>query len=224
MKNILFDLDGTITDSQNGIINSTLYALEKYGIEVKDRNELKKFIGPPLAWMFSQYCGFSEEEGKKAVEIYREYYTVKGIFENEVYDGVEEMLKCLHERGANIYLATSKPQVFAKKILEHFGLAKYFDDIIGSELDGGRVEKNEVIACVLKKHGIKDAVMVGDRKFDIEGAKNNSLKAVGVLYGYGTKAELEQAGADFIADSVEDLNDYLIEYISADFANSSKSK
>lgn len=209
MKSILFDLDGTITDSQNGIINSVIYALKKYGREVGDRGELKKFIGPPLAWMFSQYCGFSEEEGQKAVEVYREYYTVKGIFENEVYDGVEDMLENLHESGAKLYLATSKPQIYAKKILEHFGLAKYFDDIVGSELDGRRVEKDEIIACVLKKHGIKDAVMVGDRRFDMEGAKKNALTAVGVLYGYGTKEELEQAGADFIAKSVEELSDYL---------------
>lgn len=209
MKSILFDLDGTITDSQNGIINSVIYTLKKYGREVGDRGELKKFIGPPLAWMFSQYCGFSEEEGQKAVEVYREYYTVKGIFENEVYDGVEDMLENLHECGAKLYLATSKPQIFAKKILEHFGLAKYFDDIVGSELDGRRVEKDEIIACVLKKHGIKDAVMVGDRRFDMEGAKKNALTAVGVLYGYGTKEELEQAGADFIAKSVEELSDYL---------------
>ena len=209
MKSILFDLDGTITDSQNGIINSVIYALKKYGREVGDRGELKKFIGPPLAWMFSQYCGFSEEEGQKAVEVYREYYTVKGIFENEVYDGVEDMLKKLHESGAKLYLATSKPQIYAKKILEHFGLVKYFDDIVGSELDGRRVEKDEIIACVLKKHGIKDAVMVGDRKFDIEGAKNNNLTAVGVLYGYGTREELEQAGADFIAEDVRALSEYL---------------
>lgn len=209
MKSILFDLDGTITDSQNGIINSVIYALKKYGREVGDRGELKKFIGPPLAWMFSQYCGFSEEEGQKAVEVYREYYTVKGIFENEVYDGVEDMLENLHESGAKLYLATSKPQIYAKKILEHFGLAKYFDDIVGSELDGRRVEKDEIIACVLKKHGIKDAVMVGDRRFDMEGAKKNALTAVGVLYGYGTKEELEQAGADFIAEDVRALSEYL---------------
>lgn len=209
MKNILFDLDGTITDSQNGIINSVIYALKKYDMDVKDRNELKKFIGPPLAWMFSQYCGFSEEEGQKAVEVYREYYTVKGIFENEVYDGVEDMLKKLNESGAKLYLATSKPQIYAKKILEHFGLVKYFDDIVGSELDGGRVEKDEVIAWVLKKHDINEAIMVGDRRFDMEGAKKNALTAVGVLYGYGTREELEQAGADFIAKSVEELSDYL---------------
>lgn len=212
MKNILFDLDGTITDSQNGIINSVIYALKKYGMEIEKRDELKKFIGPPLAWMFSQYCGFSEEEGQKAVEVYREYYTTKGIFENEVYDGVEDMLKRLKESGARLYLATSKPQIFAEKILAHFGLDRYFDDIIGSELNGGRVEKDEVIGCVLKKHGIKAAIMVGDRRFDIEGAKKNSLAAVGVLYGYGTKEELEQSGADFIAENVGELEKYLISY------------
>lgn len=213
MKNILFDLDGTVTDPALGITNSVMYALKRYGIEVPERSELYKFIGPPLAGSFSEYYGFSEEEGHRAVEVYREYYKDKGIFENKVYDGFEDMLKALKENGASIFLATSKPRVYAKQILEHFEIDKYFDGVVGSELNGERVEKDEVIAYALEKHSIEDAVMVGDRSFDILGAKRNGLKSVGVLYGYGTKEELEAAGADFIVSSVEELKEILLKII-----------
>ena len=209
-KNILFDLDGTITDPALGITNSVMYALEKYGIKVKERSELYKFIGPPLAGSFSEYFGFSKEEAVRAVEIYREYFSKKGLFENKVYPGIEKMLAKLKNSGAKIYLATSKPEVFAKQIIEHFNLDKYFTAISGSELNGNRVEKEAVIEYVLKNYNIDSAVMVGDRSFDIIGAKKNGIDSVGVLYGYGDKEELAEAGADYIAENVEKLSDFLL--------------
>lgn len=207
--NILFDLDGTITDPMLGITNSVIYALKRYGIEVTDRRELYKFIGPPLAESFSKYYGFSKSEGYELVEVYREYFSDKGLYENEVYDGVEKMLNNLKGEGHKIYLATSKPQIFAEKILEHFGLSKYFDGVCGSELNGDRVEKSEVIACLKDRYSIKDGVMVGDRSFDILGAKANELISVGVLYGYGEQSELDGAGADYLVENVHDLENVL---------------
>ena len=207
--NILFDLDGTITDPMLGITNSVIYALKRYGIEVTDRRELYKFIGPPLAESFSKYYGFSKSEGYELVEVYREYFSDKGLYENEVYDGVEKMLNNLKGEGHKIYLATSKPQIFAEKILEHFGLSKYFDGVCGSELNGDRVEKSEVIACLKDRYSIKDGVMVGDRSFDILGAKANDLISVGVLYGYGEQSELDGAGADYLVENVHDLEKVL---------------
>lgn len=206
--NILFDLDGTITDPMLGITNSVIYALNRYGIKVRDRCELYKFIGPPLAESFSKYYGFSKEEGHKLVEVYREYFSDKGLYENEVYEGIEKMLKNLKSEGHKIYLATSKPEVYAKRILEHFDLYKYFDGVVGSELNGDRVEKSAVIAYLKDKYKLEKAIMVGDRCFDIIGAKENNLTSVGVLYGYGEREEL--ADADYLADNVGDLEKILI--------------
>lgn len=141
---ILFDLDGTLTDSAIGITNSAIYALEKFGIEVNDRSELYRFIGPPLLETF-EYYGFSKEEAKMAVKYYREYYRDKGIFENLVYDGIEDLLKALKDNSKVLIVATSKAEVFAKQILEHFDIAKYFTYIAGGNLDGTRVKKDEVI-------------------------------------------------------------------------------
>ena len=208
--NILFDLDGTITDPMLGITNSVMYALKRYGIVVEDRRELYKFIGPPLAESFSRYYGFSESEGHELVKVYREYFSDKGLYENEVYEGIEDMLKTLKGEGHKIYLATSKPQVYAKRILQHFLLDKYFDGIVGSELNGDRVEKSAVITYLLGKYSLADAIMVGDRCFDIMGAKENGLASIGVLYGYGEKDELKNVGADFLAESVEDLKKILL--------------
>ena len=209
-RDILFDLDGTITDPAIGITNSVMYALKRYGIEVEKREEIYKFIGPPLAGSFSKYYGFSKEEAVRAVEIYREYFSEKGLFENKVYDGIEDMLISLNKVGKNLYLATSKPEIFAKKILEHFNLDSYFKDIVGSELNGDRVEKAEVIKCVIDRHKIKNALMVGDRCFDILGAKENGISSCGVLYGYGTKEELRNAGAEHIVESVAELKKILL--------------
>jgi phosphoglycolate phosphatase len=210
---ILFDLDGTLTDSGTGITNSVMYALGKYGIRVNDRNELRRFIGPPLWDSFEKYYGFSKEEVKIAVEYYREYYRDKGIFENFVYGGFAELLKVLKENGRILIVATSKSEVFAKQILEHFNIAKYFTYIAGSNLDGTRAKKVEVIKYALESCNVIDlskAIMIGDREHDIIGAKEAGIDSMGVLFGYGDRNELEKAGADFIADTVADIGKILI--------------
>lgn len=207
-KYILFDLDGTLTDPGEGITNSVKYALQKFGIEVGDKSELNKFIGPPLWDSFEEYYGFTREQANQAVEYYREHFRDKGIFENKVYPGVGGLLETLSAEGKKLVLATSKPQVFAERILEHFGLKKYFVFIAGSELDGTRVDKGEVIQFALAGIGVEklsQAVMVGDRRHDILGAHKAGIKAIGVLAGYGGGGELLDAGADYIVERVADI-------------------
>lgn len=208
---LLFDLDGTLTDPMVGITSSVQYALEKFGIHVKYLKDLIPFIGPPLDDSFQEFYGLSKEDAGKAVEYYREYFAPKGIFENEVYPGIPEMLSRLVEAGFTLIVATSKPAVFAKQILEHFGLSDYFSFVGGSELDGTRKRKAEVIGYILETCEIKpqDAIMIGDRKHDIEGAKLCGLESVGVLYGYGSEEELSKAGADHIIKDVKLLEEYL---------------
>lgn len=210
---ILFDLDGTLTDSGIGIINSVEYALEKCGIEVKDKNELYKFVGPPLTDSFERYYDFSKEEANTAIKYYREYFREKGMFENLVYDGIEKLLKELKVNNKKLIVATSKAEVFAKQILEHFNIAEYFSYIAGSNLDGTRVKKAEVIKYALESCNIEDlskTIMVGDREHDIIGAKEVGLKCIGVLYGYGDRDELEKAGADLIVETVSDVGEVLL--------------
>lgn len=210
---ILFDLDGTLTDSGEGIMNSVEYALQKYGIKVEDRSQLQAFVGPPLAEQFSKFCGFSEEEGHRAVEVYREYYQVKGIFENRVYDGIPEVLEQLKNKGYQICMATSKPEKYAKIIAEHYDFAKYFDVIAGSLMDGGRVNKDEVIEYALEQCGVTDresVLMIGDRNYDIIGAKKAGTHSMGVLFGYGSREELETAGAELIAETPVDIAKLLV--------------
>lgn len=213
LKYILFDLDGTLTDPGEGITNSVAYALEKYGIHVTDKSNLNCFIGPPLSQSFVKYYNFSEEESFKAVDVYREYFSFKGIFENELYDGIEKMLSQLIADGKTIILATSKPEIYAKQILQHFGISKYFSFVSGSMLNGERVDKHEVIEHALCIAGICDrslCVMVGDRLHDMIGAKKSNLKAIGVEYGYGSKEELVNSGADKTVESVEELTSLLL--------------
>lgn len=201
---VLFDLDGTLTDPGEGITNSVAYALRKYGIEVSDRSELYKFIGPPLKDSFMKYYGFDEDKSEEAIAYYREYFRETGIFENRVYEDVEDMLRGLHADGKSIILATSKPEEFAIRILEHFGLRKYFDVVAGASMDSSRSKKGDVIAYAISLCESFDkytAVMVGDREHDIIGAKENGLKSIGVLYGYGDENELKTAGADYIVSS-----------------------
>ena len=213
LEYIFFDLDGTLTDPAIGITNAVMHALKKYGIAVSDRKELYKFIGPPLWDSFEKYCGFSKEEANAAVEYYREYYRDKGMFENQVYDGCEGLLKELKDNGKILIVATSKPEVFAEQILEHFGIAKYFTFIAGSTLDGSRVKKGDVIRYALESCKIIDgsqAIMIGDREHDIIGAKEMGLSSIGVLFGYGSRAELEEAGADFIVSTIEDIGKVIL--------------
>lgn len=205
---ILFDLDGTLTDSGPGIANSVAYALKKWDIIENDINILKKFVGPPLDASFAKYYGFSKEKCVQAIQYYREYYLTKGIYENRVYDGMEELLKWLRDTGRRAIVATSKPEPSAIHVLEYFHIDSYFDIIAGATMDGSRVEKSDVIRYALDRAGIRDlsgVVMVGDRENDIQGAKANGLDSIGVLYGYGSREELEEAGAMQIAETVEDL-------------------
>lgn len=210
---VLFDLDGTLTDPKEGITKSVAYALKSYGIQVDDLDSLCKFIGPPLKDSFAKYYGFSEEQSMEAIEKYREYFKPYGVYENKVYEGVENLLSELVKCGKRVILATSKPTVFAKEILEHFHLAEYFTCVVGSELDGTRVKKAEVVAYALEQSGAADksqVVMVGDREHDIIGAKENEIDCIGVLYGYGDRAEHEAAGADYIIETVKELEEFLL--------------
>lgn len=208
---ILFDLDGTLTDPGLGITNSVAYALERYGIEVENRESLYPFIGPPLADSFMKFYGFDSEKAMDAITVYREYFRDKGIFENEVYEGVRELLENIKASGRKTVLATSKPEEFAVRILEHFDLAKYFDVVAGASMDEKRNKKGDVIKYAMEKGAFRseNAVMIGDREHDIFGAKENGLDSIGVLYGYGSRQELENAGADYIAESVQDILRYL---------------
>ena len=196
---VLFDLDGTLTDSKPGIINSVKYALESMGVSLPDEDTLKKFVGPPLRNSFKMFCGFDDIKSEEAVAKYREYFAPKGMLENKPYPNVIEVLEGLALKGVIMAVATSKPTVYAEKILNHFDMSRYFSLIVGSELDGTRSDKAEIIAYALDKlnsdRGMK-TVMIGDRKHDIIGAKICKIGSIGALWGYGSKAELEEAGAD----------------------------
>ncbi len=212
MKYYFFDLDGTLTDSAEGIINSVIYALSTYGIEENDREALRSFVGPPLGDSFMKRYGFSKEKAEEAVSRFRVRFSSIGIFENALYDGICDVLGALKARGERVILATSKPEVFAHRILEHFNLAKYFDFICGANLEeNSRMEKEEVLLYALQISGAdpKKSYMIGDRKYDIEAGRKLGVSTVGVLYGYGSRQELEAAGADVICATVEQLKEVL---------------
>ena len=210
-ENIFFDLDGTLTDSGEGIMNSVQYALKKFGIEERDRERLRLFIGPPLIDSFIRYYGFDHDMAVKGVEYYREYFAPKGIYENRPYDGIPEMMQALKDEGKKLYLATSKPEPYATEIVRHFGLLGFLDGLYGSTMTEERTKKDEVIAYALEKTGIdkSEVIMVGDRNHDIIGAKVNGVFSVGVLFGYGSREELTEAGADVIVETVNDLRNIL---------------
>lgn len=209
------DLDGTITDPKEGITKSVAYALNHYGIKVENLDTLEKFIGPPLSDSFQEFYGFDREKSLEAVEKYREYFKDKGIFENRLYPGMEHLLQIITEQGGKLVLATSKPEIFAKRILEYFHIAEYFTFAAGSTLDTTRNKKADVIRYALDSLGIEpeDAVMVGDRKHDVIGAKENGMECIGVLFGYGDREELEAAGADRIVETVKDLEKEMMELL-----------
>lgn len=205
---VLFDLDGTLTDPGEGITNSVAYALNKFGIEVIDKTTLYNFIGPPLIDSFVKYYDMSYEDALLAVDYYREYFGVTGIFENRVFDGIPELLDTIKKSGRKIALATSKPEQYATRILDHFYLSQYFDFIGGATMDETRSKKADVIDYTLKQLNVTDksnVVMVGDRHHDIDGANQNDLDSIGVLFGYGDRQELETAGATYIAETVNDI-------------------
>ena len=203
-QNILFDLDGTLTDPGMGITNSVMYALKKFKIDVEDRTSLYRFIGPPLKGSFEEFYGFSEEQSELAVQYYREYFKKQGMLENEVYDGIPELLKQLREKNKTLIVATSKPEPFTLEILRHFQLLDYFTFVAGATMDDTRNKKSDIIRYALESCHITDkstAVMIGDRKHDIIGAKENGLDSIGVLFGYGDYEELKAAGATYIAET-----------------------
>lgn len=205
-KTAIFDLDGTITDSGPGIMNSIRYALKKWGLPELPEEELRRFIGPPLKERFQAVFGLTEEESVQMTEDYREYYSEKGIFENSVYDGVPEMLDRLRASGVRILMATAKPEYYARIIADHFDFAKYFEFIGGSCMDGRRTDKHEVIEYVLETCSVshenrESAVMIGDRSNDMIGAEKSGIHSLGVLYGYGSWEELEGAGAQALAET-----------------------
>ena len=206
---ILFDLDGTLTDPKEGITKSIQYALNKMEIIEDDLDKLTSFIGPPLLQSFQELYDFSDEEARLALQFYRERFAITGLFENEVYEGIEKLLKNLIKLNYRLAVATSKPTVFAKQILDFFNLSRYFEVIVGSELDGTRSAKGEVIAEVLMQMKLENkdqCVMIGDRKHDIIGASENGIDSIGVTYGYGSQQELEHANATYIVHSVESLS------------------
>lgn len=214
LKYIFFDLDGTLTNPAEGITNSVAYALQYYGISVSDKTQLYKFIGPPLAQSFTDFYGFSPDKAKEAVEKYREYFADTGIFENMVYEHIPEVLEKLKNAGFSLAMATSKPEVFAKRIADKFELTKYFDFIGGSLLDNSRTDKGEVIEYVLRslKADREKTIMIGDRSHDILGAKKCGIKSAGVLYGFGSLEELKNAGSDYIAETPKELETLLLSF------------
>ncbi len=213
---LLFDLDGTLTDPKEGICTCVQYALASFGIEEPDLDKLEPFIGPPLKDSFMKFYNFSEEQAEAAVEKYRERFKDTGIFENKLYDGIVPMLIALNSKGMHLAVASSKPRVFVERILEHFNIARYFRVVVGSELDGTRVNKDEVVEEALRQlFGDKpvdrsQVYMIGDRSFDVEGARKAGVESVGVAYGYGSMEELKEAKADYIVRSVEELQKFLL--------------
>ena len=217
---ILFDLDGTITDSKPGILKSMQYAAKHFGIDIKNEelDSYSFFLGPPLQDSFKNYFKFDDEKTKEAVLKYREYYKPKGMFDNKLYQGIEDLLKRLKKSGKTVILATSKAEKLAIEILEYFGISKYFDFTAGAELDGRRSKKEEVVEYCLTHFGIVSneekakAVMVGDRNHDITGAGKNGIESVGVLYGYGSIEELTEGEykADYIINNVGELQGLFI--------------
>lgn len=208
-KAIFFDLDGTLTESGEGITKSVQYALEKLGKPEEDLDKLRVFIGPPLMEQFMKYADVDETEARRAVEYYRERYAVKGIFENRPYDGVENLLRELKGRGYILAVASSKPEYYVTKILDYFNLSSYFEVVVGSEMNGARTSKTEVIEEALKRLNMsdrrKEVLMVGDKEHDVLGARTAGLDCVAVGYGYGTKEELTAAQPLKIVASIEEL-------------------
>lgn len=207
-ETILFDLDGTLIDSAKGIKNSFRYTFDKFGLPEPTDEYLNNFIGPPLLYSFESILGFPHEKAVYAVEVYREYFSEKGVFENYLFDGIVGLLQKLKSDGKKLIVATSKYELYALQILENLGIMQYFDFAAGSLKDGGRGTKAEVISYVLDKCGITDlssAVMVGDRMHDTDGAKAVGIDSIGVTFGFGTRKELEAHGSTHIAESADDI-------------------
>lgn len=212
-KFILFDLDGTLSDSAPGIINSVKYALESQGLPIPSEKQLRKFVGPPLYESFRDFCGQSLAESDVSVRLFRIYFRDRGIMENAMYAGVPEMLDALKRGGKKLALATSKPEEFARNIISRYGIGEYFDYLAGSTMDESRIKKADVVAYVMEILGAKpsECLMVGDRSHDVHGAAEHGMDCMGVLYGYGDEAELLGAGARYIAETVGDIARIILE-------------
>lgn len=208
-RTILFDLDGTLTDSGEGIINCATLALNHFGLPVPDRETMRVFVGPPLDETFIKF-GVPADKTDEAIAVYRSRYTTVGKFENKPYPGVEQLLQDLKQQGHRLFVATSKPEGMSVEILKKFGLAKYFEMICGATLDGSRSKKADIITYLLERSGgTENAIMVGDTAYDIIGAKAHGMPAIGVSWGYGKVEDMESAGARAIAHSMEELYDIL---------------
>ena len=205
---VLFDLDGTLTDSKIGITKSVQYALSKFNIREDNLDNLESFIGPPLSESFQKHYGFETSQAQDAVDFYREYFSTSGMYENAVYPGIPDLLADLKSKRKELIVATSKPTVFANQILNAFNLYQYFTTVIGSHLDGTRTSKTEIIAHALSSLGEpkeNSAVMVGDREHDIIGAQGNAIDSIAVTYGYGPLLELQRANPTYLVHAVEDI-------------------
>jgi len=207
-KIILFDLDGTLSDPKIGITKSVQYALQKMGIDEPDIDKLECFIGPPIQESFVDFYGFNEKQNQKAIELYRERYKETGMYENELYDGIPSLLARLKEHQFTLVVATSKLTVFAEKILNYFKIDQYFDLVVGSNLDGTRSSKTDIIQYILneyKEHKKDEFIMIGDRKHDLIGAENTGIDSIGVTYGYGSLNELNSSNPTYIINNLEEL-------------------
>lgn len=207
---VLFDLDGTLTDPKEGFVKCIRYALSELGVEFESDSSLESYIGPPLHDTFRSLCG-TANTAENAISLYRARYAEIGLYENELYDGIIECLDQIYGKADSIHVVTSKLTVFSERIIEHFQLDQYFDVVFGSNLDGTLSVKSELLQHVLKCQSIpaQDAVMIGDRRFDMIGAKNHDIRALGVLWGYGSEEELVSAGADSLCAHPEEIFDQL---------------
>ena len=212
---VLFDLDGTLTDSGEGITKCVQYALNKeFGIEIRDLHQLDCFVGPPLKEQFMRFASLSDAEGDRAVAAYRERYSAVGIYENRLYGGIQDLLETLAKEHFTLAVSSSKPTVFCREVLRFFGIEHYFTSVVGSGMDGSRVEKDEVLSETLRQLGMEnmrdEVVLVGDRNYDVIGAKKAGIASIGVTYGYGSRQELEAAWPDCIVDSTTELRNVLL--------------
>ncbi|GHT72897.1 phosphoglycolate phosphatase [Bacteroidia bacterium] len=211
-RNLLFDLDGTLTDPYLGITNAIKYALEKFHIVEQDAMKLALFIGPPLEQTFREDYHFSANDTQQAVAYYREYFAAKGIYENKLYNGIEQMLKELQEKNFCCIVATSKPTEYAVEILQHFKIDAYFEHVVGSNMDGSRSEKEDVVRYAIENYHLEKekTIMIGDRKFDVVGAQKNGIASLAVGYGYGSREELTAAMPTYFCESIKDVVNFLM--------------
>ena len=211
---LLFDLDGTLTNPKEGITRSVQHALRHFGIEVADPDTLTRYIGPPLIPSFIEFHGLTQEQALEALQVYRQRFSTVGLFENEVLNGVPEMLRALKQNGRFVAVASSKPEPYVIRILEHFDLLQYFDEVVGASMDEKRSAKKDIIEEALRRMGKapgdRDILMIGDRMHDVEGAQLCGLDSLGIYTGFAPEGELEDAGATYVFHTIRDMADFLL--------------